>query len=208
MRSDVKMGPIRFLIFLIILTFALIHSVQSLAESFTYDGHGLTSTSADQELKEHICLSFMIFLEARGDGELSQMFHGMATINRVLNPKRWGDSVCETIIRPSQYESVKSAEQNVIMSVIKGDYNAADDFIITYYNTHDDLNVWYEINQIAYSLITAPRREAEWFDADHFYSPKSLKDRNLPVEDWIYTKELVIVAGTTHFLKGKLDDSN
>lgn len=175
-------------------------SQMTYAEGYTYDGRGVTTNDPVRQMEDHICLAFMMFLEARGDGEASQMFHGMATIQRALNPKRWGTDVCTVIIQPSQYESMKLEERLVIRDVMDGKYESVDQYILENFPKRSDRLAWYNANRIAYHLIIAPDTNG-WIDADHFYAPKSLRRRGLRTPDWILEKEVVLVAGDTHFLR-------
>lgn len=185
-----------------IFTFLIILMLSSTvtAEGFLYPGDGVTASNSTQQMQDHICLSLMMFLEARSDGEASQMFHGMVTIQRAINPSRWSNSVCGVIIQPSQYESIKAPERQAILKVMRGDFNAIDEYIDKYYKSSPDLNAWYRANDIAYSLINAKSTNG-WLDADHFYAPLSLKLRGLRTPDWISLKDVAMIAGDTHFLK-------
>lgn len=170
-------------------------------DGYHFDGEGLTTSDAYQQMLDHVCLSFMIFLEARGDGKLSQVYHGMATINRVLHPNRWGDTVCDVVLQPSQYESIGRVERKVLNKVMQGDIFAADNYIKARWDNPLYLRLWKQINQLAYVLVTTPSTEGNWIDANHFYSPRSLSNRKMTTPRWIKQKELVGIAGDTHFLK-------
>lgn len=184
----------------LIMILTLTFTSATYAEGFVYKGQGVTTNDPTRQMKDHVCLAFMMFLEARGDGEASQMFHGMATIQRALNPKQWSNDVCSVIVEPSQYESMKRAEREVVYSVMMGDMSAVDNYILSRYSKSGDLKIWYNINRIAYHLIISPDTEG-WIDADHFYAPESLRRRGLETPDWILKKEVELVAGDTHFLR-------
>lgn len=170
--------------------------------AYEYTGKGLTANgSAEIELQEHMCLAFMTFLEARGDGHLSQMFHGMSTINRALNTKRWGLRVCDVLTEPSQYESIHHDQWEVVQAIKANQYHVLDRYIANTFKKRDDIEAWYRINDLTHSLITEPTLPEEWIATDHFYAPKSLQRRNLPVPTWVYEMDVLYIAGNTHFLK-------
>lgn len=172
------------------------------AGGFIYDGRGLTTDDPDQQMKDHICLATMVFLEARGDGEHSQLLHGQATINRVLTPRRWRSNVCEVIMQPGQYESISPIWVQLIEEVQSDDNPfAIDDYIDQNYLGSKDRLMWRRITHMTYWLITAETRTEDWVDADHFYAPDVLERRGQRVPGWVPAKTLVAVAGTTHFLK-------
>lgn len=174
----------------------------ALGQGFIYKGDGLTTNDPEQQIKDHVCLSLIMFLEARSDGDSSQMFHGMVTVNRALSKTRWKNTVCEVLLEPSQYEPIKDLERETIAKTIAGDLNAIDQYILSQFKSKKDLEVWHSVNDIAFSLITSKNTNG-WLEADHFYAPKSLSRRGLKTPNWILSKDTVQVAGDTHFLKTK-----
>lgn len=185
----------------IVLAFMLFSNVVVANDNFYYDGTGLTTGDAYQQMLDHSCLAFIIFLEARGDGKLSQTYHGMATINRVLKENRWGNNVCEVVMQPSQYESIGKDERAILNRVLKGDVFACDDYIKTNWTKPIYHQLWRDITQLAYRLVSVQQRDDTWIEANHFYSPKSLSQRGMSTPMWIAEKTVVGVAGDTYFLK-------
>lgn len=169
------------------------------AESFYYDGKGITAATSLQQMKDHVCLSLTVFLESRGEDESSQMFHGMAIIKRALNRNRFSNTVCGVVTEKSQYEPIKQKEKDAIEKFLLGDLSAIDTYIEDNFNAMKDLDRWYRVNRITYDLITAKDTEG-WSDADHFYSPKSLLQRGMSTPAWISEYQVTMVSGDTVFL--------
>lgn len=188
-------------VLVIVLLLMMSSSQVKATDDFYYDGLGLSTTDAYQQMLDHTCLAMMIFLEARGDGELSQLYHGMATINRVRTPNKWDDNVCAVILQPSQYESIGPIERKVLESVLQGDIYAVDNYIYTKYDKPVYSHIWRRVMRIAYGLIRTTATDATWIEANHFYSLKSLQMRGLSTPDWIAKKTVVGIAGDTYFLK-------
>lgn len=173
------------------------------ADGFIYSG-GITSDDPEVQLQDHICLSFLVFLEARGEGELSQIYHAMAGVNRALDSKRWSDSICGVLIERGQFESVKEKERLAITSVMNGDTDAIDIYIVNHYlRKRDDIEAWYAINRLTYGIISAKERTDDWLYADHFLVPTIIHRRGKTLPSWYHDKELLSIAGNTHFLKTK-----
>lgn len=176
---------------------------KSHADGFVYNG-GITSSDPEQQMKDHICLSFMVFLEARGDGETSQLLHAMTGINRALDDKRWSNTVCGVVSEHKQFSSISTLERRALLSVIMGDLNAVDEYIVKNYGAYTlDMKQWYAINEITYSLISAKDRGNDWVYADHFIVPSTIVSNGQGIPDWYYQKDILMIAGKTHFLKTK-----
>lgn len=176
-----------------------VFSLSAFAESFSYNGKGVTATTSLQQMQDHICVSLAVFLEARGEDDSSYMFHGMAIINRALNRTRFSNTVCGVVTETAQFEPIKQKERDVIEKLLLGDLSAVDNYIEANFNSAKDLRRWYRINRITYDLITA-KDTTGWSEADHFYSPKSLESRGMRVPSWISEYQVTMISGDTVFL--------
>lgn len=172
------------------------------SKEYTYDG-GYFYSDTDVQRDDHQCLAMLVFLEARSEGSLSQILHGMTTLNRSKDERRWSNTVCGVLTDKHQFESVKGRERLAVTQLLNGDKEAIFKYITIYYPSAVDRKAWLDILELTYGLITTDELPDEWVSTDHFLVPYIMQSRGgLP--SWYYRLELVMVASNTHFLTTKL----
>lgn len=211
--KDINREIVRGIIFLLIVSLVSIFTLFTVAGKvqadelyvssphFIYDG-GITSNDPEQQIKDHICISLLVFLEARGESPVTQLHHGMVAINRVLDKSRWPNTICGVLKQKGQFESVKYKEVKVINELMSGNLDAIDKYIVdNYSDSIINIRSWQAINVLTFGLIAIDELTEEWVKADHFLVPEIITERGRKIPMWYHKKDLVTISGTTHFLQ-------
>lgn len=147
--------------------------------------------------EQHQCLSLIIFLEARGESELGRKLVGRTVLNRVKSSS-YPNDVCSVIAQKSQFEPVKKEVHEVIFKIENGDLFAGLDFIDKFPNR--ERNLYLEVEKLSYLLLKKMGWEY-WEETTHFVSISSLKERNLPIPEWVGKMNHVVEEGKHTFMR-------
>lgn len=177
----------------VMFAFAILMVIEPVkAEGFDYDG-STEFKSADKEMEIHACLSFVVFMESRGDENADHKLISMVAINRANN-RSWSNDVCDIFTEESQFEPIGKVEREVISKIKHGEVFAGLEYVEQHFNTYADMKAYRKIEEITYRVLYLNRDSKDWVHALYFYSPGSLARRGLPTPSWI--KKCTTVART------------